>query len=75
MVLLHDFIRVLIESSTGCFHVLLNSQASWGISRKTILVLFYLIPVSIADPESAIQVASHFFMNIPFVVSISSTFS
>lgn len=35
----------------------------------------YLIPVSSADPESAIQVASHFFINIPSVVSISSTFS
>ena len=37
--------------------------------------VFYFLPTSSADPDRAIQVASHFFMNFPSVVSISSTFS
>lgn len=38
-------------------------------------VVFHFFPTSIADPERAIQVASHFDINRPLSVGMSSTFS
>ena len=36
---------------------------------------FYLLPTSSLEPDSPIQAASKGDMNLPFVVSINSTFS
>ena len=63
-----------MASGMGRVHALRKIRALCCVSMSfTGFYLCYLMPVSRAEQLSAIQVASNLLMNLPLVVSISST--